>query len=80
MQKDFTVTADSSIAIITPNSDQAKAWWEEYVAEDAIQFGGGYGVELRYIRDICTGIIMEGMTIEKDGMNMALKDDELVLV
>lgn len=78
--KDFTVTADASLAIITPNTDQAKDWWEENVADDAIRYGDGYAVEINYIRTICEGILMEGMTIEKDGMNMTLDEEqELVL-
>lgn len=83
-QHDFSITDGGSIYIITPQTDAGREWWEDHVP-DAQSWGMGYAVEHRYIQDISTGILNDGLSITKDGKTMQFgtlpdNEGELVLV
>jgi len=52
MSTDFTVADHGSIAVITPLSEQATEWTDNYISEEAQWFGEGFVVEHRYVDDI----------------------------
>jgi hypothetical protein len=61
---DFTVRDEGSIFLLTPESEQAKAWIEENLPADRLVFAGSVVVEHRYIADIIEGIMADGMDME----------------
>ena len=62
-QTDFTLVDHGSIAILTPESDDAKTWVDDHIAEEAQWFANGVVIEHRYVPDIVEGIFETGMTI-----------------
>ena len=77
---DFMVFADQSIAVVTPNNAWADDWLSKHTSAEQSQLGRGIAVELRYIRDLCNGILDAGFTITKDGCLMVRRrDGELIL-
>lgn len=65
VEKDFQVVRDGSIALLYPNSYEAKTWVELNLPSDAQWFGSAVAVELRYIADIVSGIQGDGYTVEE---------------
>ncbi len=62
---DFRIDGEGSIYILTPITESAREWCEEYLPDDALRWGArGYVVEHRYIEDIAGGILAEGLTVE----------------
>jgi hypothetical protein len=78
---DFSIYADASVALITPLTSQANTWVTTYLRDSvSYRYGDSIPCELRYIREICIGIIRGGLTITKDNMRMLINEDgELVL-
>ncbi len=66
MTTDFTVRGEGTIYLLTPNSDAARAWRDEYLPEDAMTLGPAVAVEHRYIDDIISGILQDGLTVILD--------------
>lgn len=60
---DFTVMHHGTIIILTPQTDAADAWVDEYLPEDAQQWAGGTVIEHRYFEPIYDGILADGLTI-----------------
>lgn len=60
---DFTLNDHGSIFILTPLSETANSWCDEYLPDDAQRWGAGYVVEPRYIEPIVSGIVADGMSI-----------------
>ena len=60
---DFSVRDEGSIFLLTPHTDEARAWVGEHIAEDAQQWGGAIVVEHRFIGDILAGIAADGLSI-----------------
>lgn len=80
MSHDFNVYSDESVGLVTPQSDKARRWFHEFTGGELVQYGNGYAVELRYIQDLCHGMLDAGFTVEKDGMSMFRSaDGDLVL-
>lgn len=49
-----------SVCIMTPKDDEARAWVEEHIPDDAQWFGEGFVVEPRYVADIAEGFVSDG--------------------
>lgn len=81
MDCDFEAYQDISIVILTPLTEEAKKWVEEFLPDDKLYLGRGIAIEPRYIENVCYAIITDGLTIKKDNMNMILSEEgELCLV
>jgi len=52
-----------TIALVTPLSDEAKAWVEDNI-RDALWFGRGIAVEPRYLNNLLEGMCGDGLVIE----------------
>lgn len=65
VEKDFQVVRDGSMALLYPNSFDAKAWVGNHIPEDAPWLGSAVGVEIRYIAEIVAGIKGDGFTVEE---------------
>ena len=63
-QTDFTLVDHGSIVILTPESDDAKTWVDDYIDKNAQWFADGVVIEPRYAHDIVEGIFETGMTID----------------
>jgi len=63
---DFIFANHGSICLLTPVSDDAKAWIDLHVLDgnDEVQmWGGGVTIEPRYVWPILEGIADAGMTV-----------------
>ena len=62
---DFTLYAEkmSSVCLLTPVTDDAQAWMDECLPEDAMWLSGGMAIESRYIGNILEGINGDGLTV-----------------
>ncbi len=58
---DFTLTDHGTIAILYPDSDEARDWVSEYLP--GTHFGGGIVIEHRYVGPIVEGIWADGLSI-----------------
>lgn len=63
MSTDFTLVDHGSIAVITPLSEQATEWVNNYISDDAQWFGDGFVVEHRYVDDIVDRLIELEMNV-----------------
>jgi hypothetical protein len=63
MRIDFRVENHGSIYLLRPLTARARAWVENNLPEDAPAFGNAVAVEHRYIADIVTGAINDGLTV-----------------
>lgn len=66
MKTDFQVYADgpmSTVYLLIPLSDAARAWVDEHLPEDRLTLGAGVAVEHRYIGDLVETIIGDGLTV-----------------
>lgn len=64
---DFTIADHGSIVVVTPQSEAAQAWIEEFVLPgDEVQlWGPGIVVEPRYVDHLIEGIHEAGMEIKR---------------
>jgi hypothetical protein len=60
---DFLVENHGTIFLLQPLTPAASSWLNEHLPEDHLTFGGGVCVEHRFIRDIVTGIIGDGLVV-----------------
>jgi hypothetical protein len=61
---DFRViSADSSIILLRPLTQEARNWIHDRVAGERTYFGGNLAVEPRYIIELVTGFIADGLTL-----------------
>ncbi len=59
---DFTVQDHGSVVILVAISDEAATWVEEHLPEDRLTWGAsGTVVELRYVSDIVTAMVRDGL-------------------
>ena len=64
MTNDFTLWYDGgTIALLFPVSDDAVAWADAHLPEDAPGVGNAVAVEPRYLPDIITGICSDGLAV-----------------
>ena len=58
---DFNVLNAGTIVMFTPITDEAQAWWKEWIDwESAQMLGNSYSVEHRYAPAIVEGLIAAG--------------------
>ena len=62
---DFQLIRQSTIYLLEPLTDTARAWVEEHIPADATRFGPAIVVEHRYIADIVTGITVAGLSVDR---------------
>jgi len=61
---DFIVLDHGSICVLTALSDEAQAWVDEHLPEDAQIWGpNGTVIEPRYLPPILDGIEADGLTV-----------------
>jgi len=54
-----------SVGILIPKSGAAQEWFNDNVAiEDAVRFGEGIAVEMRYVDDILNALSHDGFIVE----------------
>lgn len=53
----------STVFLLTPKTDAARAWVAEHIPGDALTLGRGIAVEHRYIANIVNGIMRDGLTV-----------------
>ena len=63
MPTDLLVRNEGTIFLLTPVSDNGKAWVEEHVSDDHQEWCGAIVVEHRYITDIVAGAQADGLKI-----------------
>jgi hypothetical protein len=51
------------IFLLDPVTDVGRDWIEAHISEDATWFGGGVGVEHRYIRDTVVGAVTDELRV-----------------
>jgi len=61
--RDFSVANHGSIALLTPQTPEARSWVDEHLPEDVMTFGGGIVVEPRYLDGILEGITIDGLSL-----------------
>jgi hypothetical protein len=66
-KKDVVLSFHGSINLLRPESEQARAWIDEHVGEEAQFFGDDLAVEPRF-----AAAIVQGMT--DDGLNVFTED------
>jgi hypothetical protein len=64
---DFRLLNAGTIAVLTPCSDSAREWVEEYIPEDHQEWAGGVVIEHRFVLDILSGIDGVGLTVDVGG-------------
>lgn len=60
---DFAVINCGTIFLLHPLTQDADNWSDEHLPEDALRSGNAYAVEHRYIEDIVSGLIADGLTV-----------------
>lgn len=63
MTTDITITDHGSIILVTPITDQAKAWVDDNVSEESQWFGNSLVVEPRYISNLVDGMSDAGLEL-----------------
>lgn len=62
---DFTVSDHGTLFLLTPVSGAAKQWVEEHLPQDRTELGDAVVVEHRYIRPIVSGILADGLGVDR---------------
>jgi hypothetical protein len=52
-----------TVGLVAPVSPASKSWIEEHVQPDAPRMGHALVVEHRYVRDLLTGMVGDGLTL-----------------
>lgn len=63
-EPDFQLIRQSTIFLLEPLTAAARAWVNDHIGSDAMQFGTTIVVEHRYIADIVAGICAAGLVVE----------------
>ncbi len=61
---DFQLIRQTTIYLLEPLTDAARAWVGKHIPAGATRFGPAIVVEHRYIADIAAGITRDGLTVE----------------
>lgn len=64
MGADVQLMCQSTIFLLEPLTDHARAWVEEHVRADVTRFGPAIVIEQRWIADILTGICRAGLAVK----------------
>ena len=62
---DFQLIEQSTIFLLEPLTDAARAWVQDHISADAIRFGPAIVVEHRCLADIVTGIALAGLSVDR---------------
>lgn len=62
---DFLVENHGTIFLLQPLTPAANVWIEQNLAEDRLTFAGAVVVEHRYIADIVSGAIADGLAVSR---------------
>ena len=60
---DFEIIDHGSIVMLSPITNDAQDWCDEHLPEDAQWMGGACAIESRYVNDIISGIVDDGLTV-----------------
>jgi hypothetical protein len=60
---DLLVSGGGSVYLLFATSAAGASWIAEHIPDDAQWFGGGVAVEHRYIADIVTGAVADGLRV-----------------
>jgi hypothetical protein len=80
---DIRIYADQSIALITPVTPKGRDWCDDEIFDakpGRNRVGQSIPCELRYIQEICSGMLTDGLVLEKDGMRMFEGSDGTLLL
>ena len=58
---DFQVRGEGTLWLLWPISNEAVAWCDEHLPEDAPMFGNAFAIEARYAEPIFNGLIEDGL-------------------
>jgi hypothetical protein len=62
---DFDVQHHIAIALLRPDTDDARAWCNEHlVTNDVLMWGRAYVVEPHYLEGILRAIVQDGLTVK----------------
>ena len=61
---DFQLIRQSTIFLLEPLTDAARAWVAEHISADTIRYGSAIVVEQHGIDDIVTGIALARLTVD----------------
>jgi len=62
---DFQLIRQSTIYLLEPLTDAARAWVQDHISARATRFGPAIVVEHRCIADIVTGIGVAGLSVDR---------------
>lgn len=62
---DFQLIRQSTIFLLEPLTDEARAWVQHHIPAAATRFGPAIVVEHRCIADIVTGITVSGLSVDR---------------
>jgi len=65
MGTDFQLICQTTIFLLEPLTEAARAWAEGHVLADATRFGPAIVIEPHCIADILTGIGTAGLTVDR---------------
>jgi hypothetical protein len=60
---DLLVSGDGRLYLLFATSPAGESWIEEHIPDDAQRFAGGVAVEHRYIADIVSGAVADGLRV-----------------
>lgn len=60
---DLEVHDQGSIVLLTPTTDTGREWLTNAVDDEAQWFGPSLAVERRYVEDIVTGAVNDGLEV-----------------
>ena len=60
---DLLVCGGGTVYLLFATSSAGESWLDEHIPEDATWFGGGVAVEHRYVGDIVSGAINDGLRV-----------------
>ena len=61
---DFVVSGGGTLYLLTPLTDAAKDWVDQYIDPDHQSLGNSIAVEHRYIAGVVEGIVGDGLRVE----------------
>ena len=65
MGADFQLIRQTTIFLLEPLTEAARAWAEDHVPVDATHFGPAIVIEQHHIVDILMGICTAGLTVDR---------------
>lgn len=60
---DVTAVDHGSIWIVTPHSDEAKAWVDDNVSTERTSWGSGIAVDHRMVEPLLSGMMGDGLRV-----------------